>query len=76
SEYVGILIALTMFFAALPFVIYAIRKPHWRDENSDFAPFTWESESGHPGIQNLSSVHTADVLHNAANPAINTPSKR
>ncbi|MCE9950466.1 amino acid transporter, partial [Hafnia paralvei] len=52
----------TIFFAVLPFLIYLIRKPHWRDENSDFAPFTWQVESGHPGIQNVSSAHTGDVV--------------
>ena len=39
-----------MLLVAVPFVIFAIRKPHWRNPDSDFAPFTWEAEGGHPGI--------------------------
>ena len=54
--YVGILIGLSVLLVAVPFVIFAIRKPHWRNPDSDFAPFTWEAEGGHPG-------HT-DVLGN------------
>ncbi len=56
TTYVGILIGLTVVFVALPFLIYAVRKPHWRDPESDFAPFTWELESGHPGIPTTSSA--------------------
>lgn len=60
-EYVGILIGLTLLFSAIPFVIYRLRQPHWRDESSDFAPFTWQAENGHPGIPSHSSIHTSDV---------------
>ena len=55
--YVGILIALSLFFCLVPFAIYALRKPHWRAENNDFAPFTWQAEGGHPGIPTDSSAH-------------------
>jgi putative glutamate/gamma-aminobutyrate antiporter len=61
TTYVGILIGLTVFFVGLPFVIYAVRKPHWRDPDSDFAPFTWEAEGGHPGIATASATATANV---------------
>jgi hypothetical protein len=60
--YVSILLILTAFFVVLPFLIYLLRKPHWRDENSDFAPFTWQIESGHPGIASASTTHTGDVV--------------
>lgn len=51
ATYVGTLIVLTIVFCVLPFLIYHLRKPHWRDENSDFAPFTWQAEpGGHPGL--------------------------
>lgn len=43
STYVGILIGLTVFFCILPFVVYMMRKPGWRDEKNDFAPFTWQA---------------------------------
>jgi len=62
TTYVGILIGLTVFFVAIPFVIYAVRKPHWRDPDSDFAPFTWEAEGGHPGVPTSSSIATSHVL--------------
>lgn len=75
TEYVGILIATTLFFVVLPFLIYLVRKPHWRDENSDFAPFTWQAENGHPGLQNLSAAHTSDVTASVAtkSPAADIP---
>lgn len=61
TTYVSILIGLTILFVAIPFVIYAVRKQHWRDPNSDFAPFTWESEGVHPGLPNTSKTATAQV---------------
>ena len=59
--YVGILIGLAAFFVAVPFVIYAVRKDHWRDPDTDFAPFTWETEKVHPGLPNASATPTAAV---------------
>lgn len=61
TTYVVILIALTIFFVGLPFIIYANRKPHWKDEDNDFAPFTWELENTHPGIPNDSDTHTSHL---------------
>lgn len=61
--YVGILIAATLFFFILPFIIYAARKPHWRDENTDFAPFTWQAENSHPGLPSDSSTQTSRVVN-------------
>ena len=45
----------------LPFVIYALRKPHWRDPETDFAPFTWEAEGVHPGLPNMSKTPASAV---------------
>lgn len=42
--YFGILVSLTTISCALPFIVYKIKKPSWRDPNSDFAPFTWEKK--------------------------------
>ncbi|WP_257286242.1 putative glutamine/gamma-aminobutyrate antiporter GadC [Endozoicomonas sp. SESOKO1] len=61
TTYVVILIALTIFFVCLPFFIYANRKPHWKDEDNDFAPFTWELENTHPGIPSDSDTHTTHL---------------
>lgn len=49
TAYVVILVVLTLFFVALPFLIYAMRQPHWRDKDSGFAPFTWELNQGQSG---------------------------
>ena len=51
-----------MLLIAVPFVIYAVRKPHWRNPDSDFAPFTWEAEGGHPGIPTSSGTATGSVV--------------
>jgi amino acid transporter len=48
KQYVVILVALTVVFVVLPFIIYALRKPGWRDQESDFAPFTWEEAAHAP----------------------------
>jgi putative glutamate/gamma-aminobutyrate antiporter len=61
TTYVEILIGLTVLFVIMPFVIYAVRKPHWRDPETDFAPFTWESEGVHPGVPNASRTPTSAV---------------
>ena len=29
----------------VPFIIYAMRKPSWRDPNAEFAPFHWEQKA-------------------------------
>jgi putative glutamate/gamma-aminobutyrate antiporter len=47
--YVGLLAVLTVVFVAVPFVVYQVRRPSWRDPQSDFAPFTWEMENHAPG---------------------------
>lgn len=61
-EYVAILVVLTIIFCAIPFIIYACRKDHWKDEDSDFAPFTWQIENVHPGLPNHSNVKTDDLV--------------
>jgi putative glutamate/gamma-aminobutyrate antiporter len=42
ATYVLLLIAGTVLFVGLPFVIYAVRQPSWRMDHSDFEPFSWE----------------------------------
>ena len=61
ATYVEILIGLTVLFVIMPFVIYAVRKPHWRDPETDFAPFTWEAEGVHPGVPNPSKTAASAV---------------
>ena len=47
--YVGILMALTVVEIAIPFIIYAFRKPSWKATDSDFEPFDWQTEGRRPG---------------------------
>ena len=42
TSYFLYLVVLVVIFVAIPLIIYAQRKPSWRDPNSDFEPFTWE----------------------------------
>jgi glutamate:GABA antiporter len=52
TQYVAILIAGNVLFVAIPLIIYAARKPHWKtaDGTDDFEPFGWETEGRHPGV--------------------------
>ncbi|WP_325893284.1 putative glutamine/gamma-aminobutyrate antiporter GadC [Grimontia sp. NTOU-MAR1] len=61
TTFISLLVGLSLVFAIIPFLIYAARKPHWRSENSDFAPFTWQVEGIHPGIENHSDRHTESL---------------
>ena len=38
----AVLIAGCVIMVVIPFIIYALRKPSWRDPDSEFAPFHWE----------------------------------
>lgn len=44
STWWGVLIGGTVLMIIIPFVIYAARKPSWKDPNSDFEPFQSEIE--------------------------------
>lgn len=37
-----VLILGCVIFVAIPFIIYALRKPSWKSKDTDFAPFHWE----------------------------------
>ena len=65
TVYVGILVGGAAIFVILPLVIYALRKPHWRDPESRFEPFTWQIEHTHPGTVSTSSVPTAVLVEQA-----------
>lgn len=47
ATYVSTLIIGAIFFAGIPFIIYAIRKPEWKstDEKDAFEPFNWEKKA-------------------------------
>lgn len=48
AVYVGVLIAGVVVFVALPLIVYACRKPDWKDKNADFYPFDWQIEDRKP----------------------------
>ncbi len=46
--YIGILVAGVALFIAIPLIIYACRKPSWRNPQSHFYPFNWQIEGRKP----------------------------
>lgn len=42
ATFVGLLIGGTLFFVAIPLIIYGLRRPHWRMPGAKFEPFSWE----------------------------------
>ncbi|MHC5225883.1 putative glutamine/gamma-aminobutyrate antiporter GadC [Ignatzschineria sp. LJL83] len=42
TTYVLYLVVLVAIFVTIPLIIYACRKPEWKDPESNFEPFTWE----------------------------------
>lgn len=40
----SVLIIGCIVMVVVPFIIYAMRKPSWRDPNAEFAPFHWEKK--------------------------------
>jgi amino acid transporter len=48
TVYIGILLAGSALFAAIPFVFFAFRKPSWKAADSDFEPFEWQIEGRQP----------------------------
>ncbi len=48
TVYVTILIVGVIFFFILPLVVYALRRPNWKNAKSDFYPFNWQIENRKP----------------------------
>ncbi|MCM1255858.1 MAG: amino acid permease [Duncaniella sp.] len=46
--YIGIILIGVAIFVAIPLVIYALRKPSWRNPNAHFYPFDWQIEGRKP----------------------------
>lgn len=63
TVYVGILIAGVLLFFILPLVVYAYRRPTWKDKKADFYPFDWQIEDRKPGEV---SKWSADFVPTAA----------
>ena len=41
----SVLIAGCVIMVVIPYIIYAMRKPSWKDPDSEFAPFHWEGKA-------------------------------
>ena len=41
----SVLIVGCIVMVAIPYIIYAMRKPSWRNRDTDFAPFHWEEQA-------------------------------
>ncbi|MDE6541047.1 MAG: amino acid permease [Muribaculaceae bacterium] len=48
AVYVGIIVAGVAVFVAIPLVVYALRKPSWRNPDAHFYPFDWQIEGRMP----------------------------
>lgn len=48
AVYIGILVTGVAIFVAIPLVIYALRKPSWRNPQAHFYPFDWQIEGRRP----------------------------
>lgn len=61
STYIWILIAGNIVVVAIPFIIYALRKPHWKtpEGSADFEPFDWDKEGRMPGAQQSTQTRSA-----------------
>lgn len=46
--YILIIAVGSLVFCLVPFLIYAKRKPSWKDKNNKFAPFNWQIEGRKP----------------------------
>jgi putative glutamate/gamma-aminobutyrate antiporter len=57
--YVGILVVGIAVEVAIPFIIFAFRKPTWKDPDSDFEPFDPQSKGTMPGPSVLQTVAQA-----------------
>lgn len=52
----SVLIIGCVVMVAIPYIIYAMRKPSWRDPNAEFAPFHWEQSPVQPILNNSNSA--------------------
>lgn len=48
AVYVGIIVIGVAVFVAIPLVVYAMRKPSWRNPDAHFYPFDWQIEGRKP----------------------------
>ena len=73
--YIGILLAGVAVFVAIPLVIYACRKPSWRNPDAHFYPFDWQIEGRRPwdiSKWDANFEPTEDMVEDAEENAIKT----
>lgn len=49
ARYLGLLVGLAALIITAPLLLFARRKPHWRDPASNVEPFAWETPDDRPG---------------------------
>lgn len=49
AVYVGIIVVGVALIVALPLIVYAMRRPSWRNPDTHFYPFDWQIEGRKPG---------------------------
>lgn len=49
TVYVGIIVIGVAIIVALPLIVYAMRRPSWRNPDTHFYPFDWQIEGRKPG---------------------------
>ena len=61
-----VLILGCVIFVAIPLLIYAMRKPSWKDPNAEFAPFHWEetpavaTQASNNAVNNTTTTNSSE----------------
>ncbi len=72
--YIGLLLAGTAIEVAIPFIIFAFRKPSWKAPDSDFESFTWQTEGRKPNQISKSPQTAPAAPRTPARTAVNPSS--
>ena len=67
-----ILVIGCVIFIAIPFIIYALRKPSWKDPNAEFQPFHWEIPA-EPQTATVSATASSSAPAGQTNPTPKSP---
>ena len=73
--YVSILVVLALVFYAIPNIIYQVKKPEWKGDDPDFAPFTWQADADAAEAAKARGAGAAPVAAAAASTPT-TPSEK
>jgi glutamate/gamma-aminobutyrate anti-porter len=67
-----VLILGCIIFVAIPLIIYSLRKPSWKDPNTEIQPFHWEVAPVTATTTNPATVTPTPVTTPAGTPQTNT----